>query len=243
MAQAAIVEGGAASAGRVLAALALCDRPRPCRAGEPSLCEQCARAVDGDHPDLLELDASDGKAQVERVRALRAAALTRPYLAERRVFVIRNAERLSESSQNALLKVMEEPPEYARFLLLTARAEALLATVRSRCALYRLPNAEEETPEAARETSEQADALIRALDGGAELDVCRVVMGWTRTPREDFARLMECLMERLVAAMAAGRGDWARLDKLTGAVREILEEQVRNVAVSAACAKILHVLD
>gem|GEM_PF-2604669 len=256
MAQSTIVEGGGPSLGRVLAASVLCGQPIPCRAGDDSRpaeggaprCEQCARAMDGTHPDWVTLDASSGKEQLERVRALRAAALTRPFLSDRRVFVIENAGGLSEASQNALLKVMEEPPEYARFILLTARAEALLPTVRSRCAVYRLRGGENITPTpdvstpdvSTPEAGKQSARLLEALD--SELEACRVVAGWTRMPREDFARLMEALFARAAAALAGGRGDAARLYRLAGAARDILDGQVRNVSVSASCAKILSAL-
>jgi DNA polymerase III delta prime subunit len=246
LAQSAVVEGGGPSLGRVLAAAALCTQEQPCRTQEPSnregaaLCEQCARAMDGSHPDLMTLDASDGKAQIERVRALRAAALTRPFLSDRRVFVVEHAEGLSEPSQNALLKVMEEPPDYARFILLAARAEALLPTVRSRCAVYRLKDSGEES-EASPEADKQSALLLEAL--GSELDACRVIMGWTRTPREDFARLLAALLAQIVEALAQGRGNPTQLHRLADTIRDILDQQTRNVSVSASCAKLLSILN
>lgn len=224
-----------------LAASALCAHDPPCALPEgeisPGLCENCARVMGGDHPDLLRLDASDGKDQIGRVRAMRAAALTRPFLSERRVFLIDHAEGLSEASQNALLKVMEEPPSYARFLLLAARAEALLPTVRSRCAVYRLYGGTENA--VAPEADGPSEQLLKAVLAGSELEVCRVVMGWTRMPREEFARLLERLLERTVQALAEGRGEAARLYALADVLRQLLDAQERNLAVSAACAKLM----
>ena len=198
------------------------------------------------HPDLLELDASVTKDQVERVRALRASALTRPLVAEVRAFVVYHAEGLSETSQNALLKVMEEPPSPARFFLLTERAEALLPTVRSRCAVTRLPEGEDISPEIGFSEEDkpawmgQAALFLKALNSGAELEVCRVVTGWTRMPREEFARLLEHLFSAVVKAMEnPSTGDGAKLGRLAETLRGLIEEQSRNVAVSAACAKIL----
>ena len=241
LAQSTVVEGGEPALGRLLAASALCGSNPPCRAGDEGapLCEQCRRALDGDHPDLMTLDASIGKDQAERVRAMRASALTRPFLSDRSVFVIEHAEGLSETSQNALLKVMEEPPDYARFILLTSRAEALLPTVRSRCAVYRLQT--QDTGEAdAGEADKQSARLLEAME--SELEACRMVMGWTRMPREDFARLTEALLAQTVEGIASGRGDTARLYRLADTLRDILDEQIRNVSVSASCAKILAVL-
>lgn len=235
-ASAVIAEGFPVGQERRWAAARLCGEKTPCRT---SLCRQCARAMDGDHPDLVEMDASESKAQLERTRDLRASALTRPLLSERRVFTVSHAEMLSEPSQNALLKILEEPPPYARFLLFTARAEALLPTVRSRCLLLRAPEKAPETAEERTEADNQSALFLKALATGQELDVCRVVMGWTRMSRVEFAPLLERLYETLAGTLANGAPDADRLYRLTDILRELLEEQERNIAVSAACAKIL----
>lgn len=203
------------------------------------LCNQCDRVLNGDHPDMMELDASESKAQLERVRDLRASVLTRPLLSERRVFAINHAEQLSEPSQNALLKILEEPPPYARFLLFTARSEALLPTVRSRCILVRQTEADSEPEDTRGERDKQAALFIKAAGSGQELEICRVVMGWTRMSRGEFALLLESLYEGLARAMANGTLHAEPADHLANIVRELLEEQIRNVSVSAACAKLL----
>ena len=68
-----------------------------------------------------------------QVRALRADAYIRPNEAERKVYILENAQTMNASAQNAMLKLLEEGPAYAAFLLLTDNAAALLPTVRSRC--------------------------------------------------------------------------------------------------------------
>jgi DNA polymerase III subunit delta' len=66
-----------------------------------------------------------------------AKASTRPTLSKRKVFVVSEAERLNASSQNCMLKVLEEPPQYCSIVLLCTRLEKLLATTRSRCQIVR----------------------------------------------------------------------------------------------------------
>jgi DNA polymerase III delta' subunit len=66
-----------------------------------------------------------------------AKASVRPTISQRKVFVISEAERLNNSSQNCLLKVLEEPPEYCCIVLLCTRMEKLLATTKSRCQIIR----------------------------------------------------------------------------------------------------------
>lgn len=96
-------------------------------------CPNCRKAFSGIHPDIVRV-GSDGKdITVAQVRALRADAYVRPNEAARKVYIIENAQSMNASAQNALLKLLEEGPPYAAFLLLTNNAAALLSTVRSRC--------------------------------------------------------------------------------------------------------------
>ena len=86
------------------------------------------------HPDLVWLAPKGAQHMVEEVRerVIRAAAY-RPYEGGKRVFVIEAAEAMRDESQNALLKTLEEPPEFVHLVLLTAEPAALLETIASRC--------------------------------------------------------------------------------------------------------------
>ena len=75
---------------------------------------------------------------VARVRAIRNDAYIKPNEAPRKVYVLEGAQNMNDPSQNALLKLLEEGPAYAAFLLLTDNAAALLSTVRSRCEVLTL---------------------------------------------------------------------------------------------------------
>ncbi|MDR1736084.1 MAG: hypothetical protein LBR85_04340 [Oscillospiraceae bacterium] len=224
--QALILEGGLPEDGRKLAA--------------KRLGVDIALLTETGHPDLYELDGADTKDQAERVRHMRAQAFTRPLLTPWRVFLIKSADGLSEISQNALLKIIEEPPPYVLFILLASKAEGLLPTVRSRCALHRMP------PSGAAaginpETDKQAKELISALNqmpgAPGELAVCAAVMGLTRLSREEFALFLESLLTHTAKALAQTPS--AILDTLADTVTKLLDEQERNVAVPAACAHLL----
>jgi DNA polymerase III subunit delta' len=86
------------------------------------------------HPDLVWLAPRGAQHMVEEVRerVIRAAAY-RPYEGGKRVFVIEAAEAMRDESQNALLKTLEEPPEFVHLILLTSEPAALLETIASRC--------------------------------------------------------------------------------------------------------------
>ncbi len=165
---------GKRTAAADLAAGLLCREPNgPC-----GLCPSCKRALAGSHPDLIWLKEPEaGKAvKLEDIRALRAQSFLRPSEAPFKVFVIPQADRLNLPSQNALLKVLEEPATSV-FLLLCENREAMLQTVRSRCKTFRLtPLTGQQLTEALqqrapapadrlRQAAEQSGGLLgRALD-------------------------------------------------------------------------------
>ncbi len=99
------------------------------------VCRCCHLAEVGTHPDIAKVSPEQSKKSitVDVVRALRNEAYLRPNMADRRVFVIDPADSMNEAAQNALLKVLEEPPASALFLLIARSAASLLPTVRSRC--------------------------------------------------------------------------------------------------------------
>ncbi len=153
----------AAFAGR-LAAAYLCegDAP-PC-----GRCRACRKVGKGSHPDLSRTAPPPDKAEitVEQIRSLRADAYVRPNEGRRKVYVIDPADAMNPAAQNALLKVLEEGPAYAAFLLVSDRPGKLLDTVRSRCELLSLPR-EDALP--GPELLERAERLAGLLLAGDEL--------------------------------------------------------------------------
>ncbi len=142
---------------RQWAKLLLCKYPvTETRAGEPfadscGVCESCTLLEANAHPDyahvykeLLEF-TKDGKGKAPPVELpidvvrefLIGQVSTRPTLSPRRVFVVSEAQKLNANSQNALLKVLEEPPQYCTIILLCTRLEELLPTTKSRCQIVR----------------------------------------------------------------------------------------------------------
>lgn len=136
LAHAYIVAGPAGSgrhtlAAQMAAALVCSAQPqlRPC-----GRCSHCRKAAGGIHPDITVIAGSGGKPiTVDQVRALRTDAYVRPNEAERKVYLLERADRMNASAQNAMLKLLEEGPAYAAFLLLAENGGGVLQTVRSRC--------------------------------------------------------------------------------------------------------------
>ncbi len=125
----------------------------------------------GDHADLLwvERGPDDTRVRIGQIRAVQAALRLRSGEGGRRACVVADAEWLNQEAQNALLRLLEEPPPETSLVLVAASASGLLATVRSRCQRVVFPLAEPDLrdPDAA----EPVRALVARLDAAADLDV------------------------------------------------------------------------
>lgn len=115
---------------KLLSAAILCTgSQKPC-----CQCSHCRKALSGTHPDLITVDDPEKKnIPVELIRSARADIYIQPNEAERKVYLIPRAQDMLPPSQNALLKILEEPPAYGVFILLADNPEKLLPTIRSRC--------------------------------------------------------------------------------------------------------------
>jgi DNA polymerase-3 subunit delta' len=152
------------------------------------------RVEAGTHPDLFLLEALGDMIRIDEIRALHRDLHMRPFEADRRVYVIADAQLLNEDAADALLKDLEEPPSYAVLVLVADELGPLPSTIRSRCQLVpfrRLPEQAVRAFLAARapELSEtEARALARVA--GGRLDRAeRLLDPGTRSRREELFRI------------------------------------------------------
>lgn len=85
------------------------------------------------NPDYTLIKCLDKSIKISQIRDLQKDILVKPIKFEKKVYVIENAETMTVEAQNALLKILEEPPEYAMIILETTMYFSLLETIRSRC--------------------------------------------------------------------------------------------------------------
>ena len=118
---------------RLLAAAILCQgNGKPCLS-----CNACRKVMTANHPDCITVtDPEHKNVAVKIVRDARADMYVMPNESSRKIYIF--PQELGIEGQNALLKILEEPPEYGVFILLSDNPEKLLPTVRSRCTELRL---------------------------------------------------------------------------------------------------------
>lgn len=165
---------------REMAAGRLCEAPEgPC-----GRCRHCRKVFQGPfpgiHPDVALVERrtnAGGKLRreitVDQIRDLGVDALVLPNEAARKVYILPEADAMNPSAQNAFLKLLEEPPPFVTFILCVRNREALLETVRSRCAWERVGAA----PDTAEEqTRLRAQGFLDARGDRAELLRCCAAM-------------------------------------------------------------------
>ncbi len=144
--------------------------------GNPCMeCEVCKGIEDGSILDVLEIDAASNNG-VDDVRVLREEANYTPAQCRYRVYIIDETHMLSTSAFNALLKIMEEPPEHVKFILATTEVHKVPATVLSRCQRFDFVRIQTEeiaarlsyiaSQESFELTQEAAFLIARLADGG-----------------------------------------------------------------------------
>ncbi len=105
-------------------------------------CRSCKQALSGNHPDIIRVThEKPNSISVDDVREqVNNDIMIKPYSSRYKIYIIPDADLMTVQAQNALLKTIEEPPEYAVIMLLTENAETLLPTIRSRCVMMKLRN-------------------------------------------------------------------------------------------------------
>ena len=213
---------------RELAASLLCEGAgaRPCRS-----CRHCRKVFRGDfpgiHPDVAAVERqtnSAGKLRreitVDQIRALVEDASVLPNEAERKVYVLPEADAMNPAAQNAFLKLLEEPPSFVSFLLCTSRPEALLPTVRSRCTTERIAGTEEAADPGVRE---RAEGFLSAR--GDRLGLLRWAAAMEKLDNAGLLAVVSCARD-LAVRLDAPAEELLFLERFLGRAEEYLRGNV-----------------
>ena len=164
---------GKTTCARILAKAVNCEHPvdgNPCNE-----CDACRGIEDGSILDVVELDAASNNG-VDDVRMLRDEAIFSPTTVRKRVYIIDEVHMLSKPAFNALLKILEEPPQHLMFILATTELNKVLPTILSRCQRHSFRRLDGDTiakrlayvaeQEGINLTADAAQLLGRLADGG-----------------------------------------------------------------------------
>jgi DNA polymerase III delta prime subunit len=214
-----------------LAAEMLCqsELSRPCGA-----CRDCRKVSEGIHPDVIFVRRaadSEGKPKreiyVDQIRAVSADAPILPNEAAKKVYIFPEADLMNTSAQNALLKLLEEPPAHVCFILCAENAESLLETIRSRCAHIGVNRAGE------REENSLARAFLAAVSeksAPALVRFCTENEGMDSASALSFARDTRALIADMLAMRensgALTRRELMQLYSLMGTAEDYLRSNV-----------------
>ncbi len=167
---------GKTSCAKILSRAVNCENPQngnPCNE-----CPSCVGILTGGIMDVEEMDAASNNG-VDNVRALREEAVFSPASVKKRVYIIDEVHMLSTSAFNALLKILEEPPEHLMFILATTELHKVPVTILSRCQRYSFRRIETKSVSARLAQiakgegialSEKASALLARLSDGSMRD-------------------------------------------------------------------------
>lgn len=226
-----------------VAAAAVCTRGTDVPCGE---CRACRKALSGIHPDVVTVSRlTDDKGRkkreisVDQIRAVIRDAHVLPNEAERKVYIIDEADTMNGSAQNAALKLLEEPPKGVVLLLCTANAQQLLPTVRSRCAEIKCGGEETEEDE---ETVKLAKAFVRAAASGDRAKL----FAWcakneTMDTREAEA-FLECAGEIVADMLCLRKNDLGMSRGELTALRALIERCIAYLKVNTGVKHIFGLL-
>lgn len=206
---------GKTTAARILAMALNCKNPHD---GEPCLeCENCLDALNDNMIDIVEIDAASNNG-VDSARDIREKVNLLPVAGKHKIYIIDEAHMLSTSAFNALLKTLEEPPEYAVFIFATTELRKLPVTVLSRCQRFDFKSLTEKEiierlklvcTEIGRDADEDALREIARASGGAMRDALTILETCTaKEGRIDIENVSKALnlasrdiLQKLVSAM------------------------------------------
>ncbi|MBQ8831113.1 MAG: hypothetical protein IJ017_05910 [Oscillospiraceae bacterium] len=203
-----------------------------CESGEKApcgVCRSCKKSLRGLHPDIIHVAPPEGKREIpiDMVRDVRSEAVVLPNEADRKVFIIEQADLMKEAAQNAFLKTLEEPPRHARFILSAENPAGLLDTVRSRCAELRVRT---ENPETDVFSKELAQNFFTALRQGG-LVLAEFTYTLEKLDRDKMLMFIAASKEETLNRMKKGKLKSQTAGKILAVLEKCSEHMKFNVNV------------
>ncbi|MEA2787251.1 MAG: polymerase subunit gamma/tau [Candidatus Eremiobacteraeota bacterium] len=194
-------------------------------------CENCVAILDGTALDVLEIDAASNRG-IDEIRALRDAVKFAPAAMRKKVYIIDEAHMLTKEGANAFLKTLEEPPDWAVFVLATTAPESLPPTILSRCQRYAFRRIA--IPTMIARMREIADAEGIPIDDAALGAIAYRADGGLR----DALTMLE-----QVSSFAGGPVDAGTVEAAFGQTGRAFARALRDVTLDGDAAEALRIVD
>lgn len=235
------------------------------------ICSSCVKAMHGNHPDITQIYHDERYIKIDEVREVRKQVRLKPYESDRRLLLIKDADRMRHEPQNALLKTLEEPPPSLVIILTTSRPHLLLDTIHSR--VMRLDMAPPDAPQTVEhfvenydvsgeyaqrlydyfqgsirmmvdflETCESEEEGVEFLNSGIDVEV--VELGELADKRGADRTQILSLLDRLLLRLRSLRGDmgYERYEGLTMEVLTAKERISANVNIRGTLTYLMEML-
>jgi len=165
-------------------------------------CNNCQMIEQNYHPDIVLTEPKGASAtiKIDDIRRLKERVYLKPFQAVKKFFIISEAQRLTQEASNALLKVLEEPPEDAFLILVSPTASQLLPTIVSRCKLIRFHSVKS----TAEEGFEDIDALVEKFLDNEDMFLYEEVASLERSRVEVLLEELSCACRDVIMS---GRTD------------------------------------
>ena len=216
----------------VIAASLLCTGTGIIPCGE---CQSCRKIANNAHPDLDIIDQGEDDLPVSLARELRQKVYILPNDGSRRAVILCHAHKLNAAAQNALLKVLEEPPSYAFFILTSEQPGGILETIRSRCTRYQLAP----VPDKQQNITEflpLAAPFIHALADANEYQMLVATMTMEKQSKAAFQSMLGLLQAILRDAVFCAHA-------LDGRMFPMLEDDTARLAARVSSSRLLKLYD
>lgn len=126
-------------------------------------CDSCIKFTTNNHPDYMLIEPEGKVVRIDQIRKMQEKIAEKPILSQNKIYIINDADVMTEESQNCLLKTLEEPPEYAIIILVVSNTSKLLATIKSRCVTIKFSKISDS--ELKQHFKDYTDEQIKLLDG------------------------------------------------------------------------------
>lgn len=136
-------------------------------------CKSCIEFSSNNNPDFIYLEPEETKIKIDQIRSMQIKVAEKPIISQNKVYIIDDADTMTNEAQNCLLKTLEEPPEYVTIILIGKNEDNFLTTIKSRCTKLHFDKISNEElkkylvlnymPDISEELLEMADGSIKKL--------------------------------------------------------------------------------